>query len=107
MVLRDAVWLRHVEEAHLGKAKAEKQVLQRVVGGRLYTVDLEVYDGKILEKRDGAAVRDFAYSVAAELQFTPVEKPAAAPTDELPGENDPASPDAAVPAGEAATDSNS
>jgi hypothetical protein len=64
MLLGGAPWVRHVEEARMGNAKAEKQILQRVVNGKLYTVELQVYSRKILESRDQA------YAVAASMKFS-------------------------------------
>ncbi len=80
MLLGGEPWVRHVEHARLGNARAEKQVLNRVVGGRLYTVELQIYVGKILEARDRA------YAVAAGLTFSPSEPAQEAPSDAEPFE---------------------
>jgi hypothetical protein len=76
MLLGGQPWVRYVDEARLGNARAEKQILHRVVKGKLFTVELQVYPGKILESRDQA------YAVAAALNFDA----AAAPSAEIPSE---------------------
>jgi hypothetical protein len=96
MLLGGEPWVRYVKAARLGNAQAETQVLQRVIGGRLFTVELQIYPGKILESRDQA------YAVAASLTVQPPElssteiAPPNAPTAEAP----PAAP--AQPASDAA-----
>ena len=83
MLLAGEPWVRYVEEARLGNARAEKQILKRVAGGRMYTVELQIYYGKILE------ARDHAYAVAAELKFDPAGGKAtnpAPPDDAAPGD---------------------
>jgi hypothetical protein len=82
MLLAGEPWVRFVEKARLGNAAAEKQILRRVVGSRIYTVELQIYVGKILESRDQA------YAVAAGLEFS---EPAAAPAGDAspPGESPP------------------
>lgn len=78
MLLAGEPWVRYVENSRLGNARAEKQVLQRVVNGQLYTVELQIYYGKILESRDQA------YAVAAGLKVQPAD--AGAPSREAPEE---------------------
>ncbi len=70
MVLGDTPYVRYVEDARVGQVRAEKQVLQRIANGRLYTVELQIYDGKILDSRD------HAYAVAAGLKIEPSTAPA-------------------------------
>jgi hypothetical protein len=103
MLLGEEPWARYVVDARLGNAKAEKQILQRAAGGKLYTVELQIYRGKILESRDQA------YAVAAKLNFeagpaaeSPAE-PSAEPAADSEPLAEPSSTDSA-PAGEAAPD---
>lgn len=90
MILGETPYVRYVEDARVGQARAEKQILQRVANGRLYTVELQIYDGKILD------ARDHAYAVAAGLKIAASD---AAPTDALPEttEDDAAPTDAESP----------
>jgi hypothetical protein len=94
MLLGGDPWVRFVEAARLGNAQAEKQVLQRVIGGRLFTVELQIYPGKILESRDQA------YAAAASLTVQPPELSSTetAPPQEPTAETPPP----AQPAGDAA-----
>jgi hypothetical protein len=90
MLLGGEPWVRYVDEAQLEGKKAERQILQRVVGGKLYTVELQIFVRKILESRDQA------YAVAAGLKFKPAA--AAAPGESAaPGSTEPST--GADPAG--------
>lgn len=53
--------------------KGEKQILKTIEQGRLFTVELQIRENKILESRD------LAYSVAGHLFDKPGEKPAESP----------------------------
>jgi hypothetical protein len=99
MLLGGEPWVRFVEEARLGNAQAEKQILQRVIGGRLFTVELQIYPGKILEARDQA------YAVAAALQVHPVETlpPEGSPPPTTAPENPPPAPENSPPPAQPAT----
>lgn len=83
MLLGGEPWVRYVAEARRGNAKAEKQILQRVVNGKLYTVELQVYTRKIKESRDQA------YAVAAQLKFNADETTSSETSSEAPHAADP------------------
>lgn len=76
MLLGDNAFARYVLKSKYRGAPIERQMLQTVVDGRLYTVDLQVATSEDLKK-----YRDDAYAVAAGLKF-PKAGTAATPADE-------------------------
>lgn len=72
------------ERGQTQKLTAERQILEVLAGGRLYTIDLHVPPHKMLDYRDAG------YAVAASMSFPKVNEPAAdVPSDpESPGESD-------------------
>ena len=75
MMIGQHAFARYVLRAKFKNANIERQMLQTLVGGRLYTIDLQVADGELLKHREH---RDAAYAVAAGLKFSR-GKAAAAP----------------------------
>lgn len=79
MIIGDNAFVRYVLKSKLGKTTAiERQMLQTVAGGRLYTVDLQVAEGEIPKHRD------VAYAMAAGLKFTDGATAAKPPEGEPP-----------------------
>lgn len=73
MIIGDNALVRYVLKAKQRDVALEKQMLQTVVNGRLYTVDLQVNAGDIEKHRDAA------YAVAAGLKFSSGGAPAEPP----------------------------
>ena len=77
MVIGPHAFTRYVLRSKFRDANIERQMLQTIVAGRLYTVDLQVDDGDLVTNSD---LRDAAYSVAAGLKFH-AGKASAAPSE--------------------------
>ena len=77
LVLGNTSWARFVRGGKSRKFSLERQFLQTVVDGRLYTVEMQVFPKTILKHRD------HAYAVGAGMKFTTPagEEP---PTEEQP-----------------------
>lgn len=88
LILGDRPWARYVRGARFkvkGNLTAgDRQFLRTVVDGRIYTIELQVFKGKILDYRDDA------YAVAANMKFTPggeaAPNPLPMPSEEPMGE---------------------
>jgi hypothetical protein len=63
MVLGENPFVRYVRPASLKGAAVERQILCTLVDGRLYTIDLQVLAGTLLQTRDDS------YAVAAHMRF--------------------------------------
>ncbi len=68
MIIGGQPWIRYVYKASLKGLIAECQVLKTVAGGRVYTVELQVIEGKLLDYRDDA------YAVAGGMKFLSIAK---------------------------------
>jgi hypothetical protein len=78
VTLGDQPWIRSVRGGKLSNRSVERQILKTVHDGRIYTVELVVNPDKLLDSRD------YAYAVAANMEFTHVPtEPAGAADDEL------------------------
>ncbi len=90
MIIGDTPYVRHVRKSLINfrgtsfdrKVPVERQILQTITGGRVYTVDLQVADGTLAQNPQN---RDAAYAVAAGIRFLnagdssiPAEQPPAA-----------------------------
>jgi hypothetical protein len=78
------------ERGQTQKLTAERQILEVLAGGRLYTIDLHVPPRKMLDYRDAG------YAVAASMSFPKLNDPAAeAPAADVPSDPEsPSEPDA-------------
>jgi hypothetical protein len=83
LVLGDNAYARYVTQAKKGSRIVERQVLETVFDGRRYAYILEVYSEHLKKHRD------FAYSVAAHVQY---HKPAASTPSPMPSTEAPMPP---------------
>jgi hypothetical protein len=67
LIIGDRPWARYVRIGSLRGAAVERQFLKTVANGRIYTVELQVFRGNLLEYRDAA------YAIAAGMKFHKVD----------------------------------
>jgi hypothetical protein len=90
MIIGDTPYVRHVRKSIINfkrtnvndRVPVERQILQTIAGGRVYTVDLQIAEGTLGQNPQ---FRDAAYAVAAGIRFlkagdssVPAEPPPAA-----------------------------
>lgn len=63
LILGDKPWARYIRGGKFKGMAVDRQILQTVAGGRLYTMELQVFRGNLMDHRDSA------YAVAAGMNF--------------------------------------
>jgi hypothetical protein len=63
LILGERPWARYVRGGRFKSMAVDRQFLKTIAGGRIYTVELQVYRGNLLEHRDAA------YVIAAGMKF--------------------------------------
>jgi hypothetical protein len=63
VILGDKPWARYIRGGKFKGMAVDRQILKTVAGGRIYTMELQVFRGNLLDHRDSA------YAVAAGVNF--------------------------------------
>jgi hypothetical protein len=63
VILGDKPWARYIRGGKFKGMAVDRQILKTIAGGRIYTIELQVYRGNLMDHRDAA------YAVAAGMNF--------------------------------------
>ena len=63
LILGDKPWARYIRGGKFKGMAVDRQILKTVAGGRMYTLELQVFRGNLMDHRDSA------YAVAAGMNF--------------------------------------